>query len=89
MLKKENGLIDWTLGAEPFSSGQGQGLDPLLARHQAQVGVDDLEFHAIDVDRDPQRAARLQTRKARISRQPAGLDQPFRTRGEQGVTVEL
>ena len=53
------------------------------------MGVDDLQFDAVNVDGHPQGAARLEARQAGISRQGAGLDQPLGQGGEDGRPVTL
>lgn len=80
------GAVDVT---EPVRTGQVGGLHLLLARDEAQVGVDDLDRAALDLHLDPKCAARFESGHTRVAGQGAHLDEPFGEAGEDGVAVAL
>ena len=74
---------------QPVLADQGRRLEPLLAGDQSQVGGQHVQADALDLDLDPQGAARLQTRHASHRRQGAGTNQGFRMGCQDGVAILL
>ncbi len=68
---------------------QGRRLQPLFARHQAEVGVEDVELDAVEIDRDPHGAAPLQSPHALQRRQGALVHQTLGPVGQDRVAIAL
>ena len=75
--------------AEPLGSKERINLGQALRAAQPEMGVDDLEVLAADLDRRPEGAARFQERPVWQSRQSAGLDKLRRSGGQEGIAILL